>query len=428
CLLGVLAVTLCLSACSSDNSDVDNFLNEYENINLNISKEWDGINYHNNTSSCYGESTQGYYYYDSAKDTMMYISKEACKAIPLCTKVECIHGTELEKEFNTYGKYITDCDAIYSCNSGIQVYNGSLYADERPENELEGLAIIKAEMDGTNKQEVFHNLNVRIEEEDTLLEKTGEVFMYSTDWVIVEDEIYVVTEAHVKDNEKILGRVYVDIYDLSTGERVKELFYKEYEADDLIPVHLYVAADAVYVGLRIYIEQGEEMLGSSILLEIDKEAGTFKEVTLGQDSSYIGYNYFNDKLIFGKQGGDIYLLDVDGDEQLCIKLDEREKEVGMFFSKKGEYIILNPREAVKLEDGSMGYYSKIYNSEYKYLDTIYFTENFRPSIGNGDKIIYQGDDSEKYYYIDTNQIGTGNIELKEIEMPKVKKDNNASEE
>lgn len=420
-LLGVLAVTLCLSACSSDNSDVDNFLNEFGNMDLKISKEWDGINY-NIERGNYGETTQGFYYYDSENETMIYISKEIDKAIPLCTRVECPHGTEVWAQLEKTGEYLSDCDAIYKLNTAIQVYNGKLYADAECKNEEKNRAILRTELDGTDKQEVLHNLDMRLEEVDTSMGgNVGEVFMSSVDWFIYDDMVYILTEAHIMHKEEKTGKVYVDVYDLNTGERVKELFYKEYKSDDLIPSYLYVTTDAVYIGLNKYIEQGEDMLKSIIFIEINRETGASKEVTLEQDRNYIGYNYFDDKLIFGKQGGDVYLLDVDGNEELCIELDEREKEVGMFFSKRGDYIILNPREAVKLEDGSMGYYSKIYDSEYNYLDTIYFTENFRTKAGEGDKILYQGDDDEKYYYIDTKQIGTGNIELKEIEMPKLKK-------
>ena len=74
-LLGVLAVTLYLSACSLNDSNVDNMLREFETIDLDISKEWDGINY-SSYSSDYGESAQGFYYYDALKNTMMYISKD----------------------------------------------------------------------------------------------------------------------------------------------------------------------------------------------------------------------------------------------------------------------------------------------------------------------------------------------------------------
>ena len=416
-LLGVLAVTLYLSACSLNDSNVDNMLREFETIDLDISKEWDGINY-SSYSSDYGESAQGFYYYDALKNTMMYISKDVDKAIPLCTKVECVHGAEIIEKRIKFPEYTVDCNAVYEGNTGIQIYNGKLYADISKEAGI-SRAIICAELDGTNRSEVVENIAVRIEEEQTLPDKTGEVFMASVKWFIADDMIYTVKEVHVEDGTKILGRVYVDVYDLSTGEISKELFYKEYEVEDLIPSYLYVDAEHIYIAMHMYV--GEEMESSIQFMELDKNTGECKEINFGKDRNYKGYIYADDKIIFGKEEGDVYTLDIDGSEQMCIELEEDEKKIGMFYKKEGNYILLTIREAVKLADGSMGYYSKIYDEKYNYLDTVYHTEDITTIAGGTNELLFKNSMDDKFYLLDVDDIGTGNIELVEVEMPKVKK-------
>ena len=411
-LLGACILTLGLSACSSEEPDVDTLLEQFEEdkIDLGITNEWDGINY-TNLSNQYGETTEGFYYCGRGNNTMMYISKKAAMAMPLCTKAECIHDTDATGSYTEGEEYSYKCNAAYYNSSIIvQVYNGKLYADTQyiADNRQ---ALLSCELDGT---EVLRNLNVRIEEEQEKAEQNNyKLTASSVKWCIANDKVYVASEAHLIKRSLNMDVLYVDIYDLKSGELIKELFYNEYETYDMMPGYIYVADDNVYlVNYMFYQDKGD----TQNLVQINEETGEYHEVEFGADRDYKGYNYIEGKIIFGKNGGDVYTLDVYDNEVKVIELEESEREIGMYYGMVGDYIFLTTRQLVELEDGTKAYYTKIYDSDYNYIDTMYHSYNIIAAAGGTNVILFTGRGNNNFYYINADEIGTGNIELKTIEM------------
>ena len=105
-------------------------------------------------------------------------------------------------------------------------------------------------------------------------------------------------------------------------------------------------------------------------------------------------------------------MTANGQKELCIELNEIEKECVNTVCYTGEYIFITPNLKNKNLVDEYGYYTKVYDKEYKLLDTIKLPDNMMPIAGHN-QILLSLRGQQKLYFFDPAQIGTGNVEVKE---------------
>ena len=399
-------ITICLStyllcACSGKDENVDDFLDNIINENnifdkLDQSADGGYVTY----KQWCAESEDAFYYYDIKYVHML--SKIQGKSMLLCTKANCEHNLE--------DYYETECDAKFYITRGVQMYNGKLYADSKDDNDFQRL--YRMNIDGTGREIVIDNIFERFVQRKENIEPTDYRDLNgigaAVSWEIYNDKIYVT--CIVDGKEKDTSFFYVDVYDLDNGKRIQELTEETVYGLNGTIVDTYILQNKLV--LLCYFSEPDDR-GQYIdyirFYEVDMNTGKINELL--EDISPVGYAVTDKGILYSEEGNDVYLLDTNGDKQLCIELDDVEKSVTNSITYTGDYIFITPYFESKELIDEYGYYTKVYDKDYKLLDTIPLPADIIPEVGRN-QILLTLRGGFEWYYLDPSQIGTGNVEIK----------------
>ena len=399
----ICLTTLCLTACSDENGgDVDNILGEYENNNIGISNEWDGKNYLN-SEYLYAETT-GAFYYQDLYNRIMYFNKENHEIFPLCAKPDCAHEVE-------FGDNVTsDCAAFYNSSMYNQVYNGKLYADIKTDDGYI-CSLYVSLLDGTDRTKVIENIEKSInEEQERMNEEDVEALASNLYWTIHEDIVYVFSTICDKENTKL----FIDKYNINDGSYIEQLMSKTVKGSYGTVDNVNINDNEIWVSVEVrqYLSDGSgDYDYATTYMQIGANDGDVKIVNVpANEASTI----VNGHVLYQPDFDHVYMMDSDSNSSLCIELNEFEKKYGVIIKTIGDYIFVTPffRAAEGIEEYS--YYTKLYDKDYKLVDTIELPEDMLPKAGHN-QILFQSREDDSYYGIDASQIGTGNVEFEKYE-------------
>ena len=398
----IICLLMCfLCACSSGDENVDNILDNFEsgkNIIDKLDQSADS-NYVVYTQSC-AESEAAFYYYDGRYTYLL--DKESGYSIMLCTKANCQHDLE--------DYYETECDAKFYITRGMQMYDGKLYADCKDDNGFQRL--YRMNVDGTGREIVIDNIFERYVQRKENIEPTDyrdtNGIGAAVSWEIYNDKIYVT--CIVDGKEKDTSFFYVDVYDLDNGKRIQELTEETVYGLNGTIVDTYILQNKLVLLCYFSEPVGNGQYFDYVrFYEVDMNTGKIKELL--EDISPVDYAVTDEGILYSEEGKDVYLLDTNGDKQLCIELDDVEKSVTNSITYTGDYIFITPYFESKELIDEYGYYTKVYDKDYKLLDTIPLPADMLPKAGHN-QILLKSRGGFEWYYLDPSQIGTGNVEIK----------------
>ena len=406
-LLAASLVVLCLTGCSDNSNKVDGILEGYEERqDIGISNDGDNVNYKACVQYC-GESTQGFYYYDGKQ--LHFMNKQSGNTIYLCTKVQCEH---IFYEDDDYG-LLNTCDAILDASNCVQVYNGNLYIDV--ENGMAVQAMYKMNLDGTGREVVVENISERFAQRLKELEEIGTAEIAALggtlSWEIYKDKLYVCS---CIGGEKDKLQFYVDVYSLENGERTDELVACEFEGNSGMIIDIDIFNDTLKVCMYISSwDSNGNILDGKEFYSIDINNGVLKEIA--DDAIISTYAFCENEMLYREKGGDIYEIGIDENAKKCIELTDVERESTVAISYVGDYIYITPNIKDQNVLAECGYYTKVYDKEYKLIDTIVLPEKMTPIAGH-EQVLLNVVGADEMYYFDISQIGTGNVDVEKYTM------------
>ena len=406
-LLGVLAVALCLMGCSNEeSSEIDAMLEEAEsNKNSSILSEVNGENYATALQYC-AESKAGFYYYDGSR--VYLLNKQNGDGVLLCAKINCEHDYYIDED-----RVLNTCDAIFELSNCIQVYNDKLYIDVAADTTVQTL--YRMNNDGTAREVVIENIFEHYEERMQQMEESGDIDLdgigASVSWEIYNDIIYLCSIIESEEEDKSI--LYVDTYNVHSGEKIEELAKETIKGSNGIIIDINIYSNNLKLSTSIS-EQISGGMGEYIEYKrfFDVDISTGEVNSLLEDSSVSTYAMIDEGMLYREKGEDFYLVNANGQKELCIELNEIEKECVNTVCYTGEYIFITPNLKNKNLVDEYGYYTKVYDKEYKLLDTIKLPDNMMPIAGHN-QILLSLRGQQKLYFFDPAQIGTGNVEVKE---------------
>lgn len=420
----VCLVTLSSTACSDNNPNeekVDSILESVDNNetevsnNFGISNEWDGKNY-GEVYSNFAESTDGFYYVDYSAATagkLYYLSKKDGSIVPFCTKVECEHKLPNSIQTNEGDEiYQFECEAAFYLNQDVQVYDGKLYIDRRYVNS-DDFTLECWNLDGSEKKVLIQDIGKRTKERQAELTPVGiSGFKYSLTWRIHNGKIYIISA--IEENGEYGAYFYIDEYDLETGEFIKGLYEEKIHRNNLMVNSMYTYDNRIMLEMNVSIPQSDEgqcflTTREYFLFDIDKQE--LKQIPV-EDRYYA--TLMEDKVLYQKNGQDVYSVDENGVETLCIELEEKEKTgCGVVPKYIGDYIFITPYFDDLENTEGIQFYTKIYDKNFNLIDTVNLPNYLAVTAGHN-QIIWRAM-SFIVYYINVDEIGTGKIELKKYE-------------
>ena len=325
-----------------------------------------------------------------------------------CTEALCEHIYYIDEL-----SYLNTCDAILNASNCVQFYNGKLYIDAKDDIAVQALYKINA--DGSGKELVVENIYIRFVEKLEELENTGteEIGAVggSLSWEIYQDKIYVCSSVGGEDGKL---QFYVDVYDLNNGEKIDEIAACDFSGNNGMIIDIDIVNDNLKMCMYISsIDLSGDFVDSKEFYNIDLNSGEIKEIA--KDATISTYAFYEDKMLYREKNGDIYVVDdIEGQANRCIELTEAEKEYIVSINYVGEYIYITPNIKDQSFLDEYGYYTKVYDKEYKLIDTIKLPGNMRPIAGHN-QVLLSVRGGEEMYYFDSAQIGTGEIDIKKYE-------------
>lgn len=212
----LITVSVILNGCSGSEK-------ETKNIKSNIDYSKDMQIYYHCSGSGYApitKSDSGYYYVSEGKDErkfVVYVDGKTQKAIPLCSKPNCMHNdVDICDAFINISEEIIVDSVVGTVGNAIQYYDGSLYmiCGEYDKSMIEyNTYLMKMDPDGSNRKKISNYFDNIIT--DWFIHRG--YFYYTSDSSIMriplsdlkgEPEVIYKAKYYIKESENTFDEIY----------------------------------------------------------------------------------------------------------------------------------------------------------------------------------------------------------------------------
>ena len=420
-VISLLMIMVILTGCSSKDEDVEKNVDDI--LETGTTSDSATINAHlNENISSYDTKSWNYCetkygFYASEFGEILYMDKEAGKKMTVCSIPNCKHAKmHYDDDELEAGK--VQCDGYVWCNNQVCVYNGKILLDYNNIKEDKN-QIIMEDLDGSNKEVLIND--IMPEDYEKIDNPSG-----SLGWSLYNDIIYVFTSKCYYENREKINSICLEKFDAKTGERIGRIFKRDYNDDSDVATAsgMYVFEDSIYIDLMTDIDIGDGQayedgfrICSKKILKVNLSTGEANFVPFSDDYNMTSYGLKDDKMVCLSKNSSLTMVNIETKEvYFDIPIEDLKSGGHNIYSVNilKEYIIV--RIEGEYTKGDDKYVSKLmfYDMEGKFVDEVYTKKVLNPKLAN-ENIIMLTNGSQTYAYINTEEIGTGEINIKEFE-------------
>lgn len=398
--LCIILAVLCLTACGKEELG-DTYVEGMDNQYLMHSQDFFERNQARGEHGYFFKVGKYVYYLPDGTDTL----------VPLCSKVDCMHTDEVDKE-----KYAM-CDAYFTGKAGsggIAYQDGYLYLFCTEFEEAPCQSLYRIKEDGTGKELIYQW------EDHTIWQWC----IHRGDFFYVEDVYYEDEETKEVIEEINVKKIPLDSYRKPTPEMV----YEKPEGIELTMVEdLKAYGNYLYFLVVGSTGTDEDIMGENWLdyfysshTVVNLSTGEQSEISVpGADSAvcvqratfwqdkvvYLGYDFADEQGLRGKEH--VYMSDLDGRNPEVILEDV---EQGTRLIADEDYLYL-ANTAFVIREGEERQIYQVYDKEMQLVDSIGipYTSPKDREIGYADGFYYFNrisEDKIALLYFDKSTIGT----------------------
>ena len=351
---------------------------------------------HYDYESKLSETEDGYYFY-MVSQHIYYVDKKTMEATPLCFNLDCQH------------LFDESCQAFVRNVRNLQLYKGKLYVDittekQDGENSYNYVNLYRMDLDGSNREkvmELFTNEGLSDEESSRSLS-------LSFNWVIAGDNVYVCGSQVINDKE---GEDYIDVYSLKNGKKIKRVYEEKISSED----------DNYYMS-SYYDEENQFLYFKKYSLGYGNQEHFFRVSVknhtckiMWEERPIADYMLYQDEWYYKMEDWLYHYNQKTKEPEEYIHLDGINYYANIITDDQYIYVDNNQAQNHSTEEKPIkkeDLYITIYNNKKEAVDTLKIPLKTYVIYNGTDKMLM--DTGDKLYYFDKNAIGTGQLELKEI--------------